>query len=208
MLSWTPNLQSFCPRFAGSLCLDAGRIRILVAGCASGMRQVNCQPVCSETAVSTDNTAPIASTSKAEKLLASPEPAESDTGSNAAHFEAPEASVLNLVSQEDTAATPVAETRWTLQSLQQLAIQNNPAIKQASAAASRADGIHNQTRLRPNPAVGLFAQEIGNEGGAGRLADSFHRRSYEVTNWNGTNGLSDTKCRYAAGLQRFSDKKY
>ena len=56
---------------------------------------------------------------------------------------------------------------WNLQDLQNLALQHNPAILQAKAAASRADGIHNQTGLRPNPRIGYSAQEIGNEGARG-----------------------------------------
>ena len=59
------------------------------------------------------------------------------------------------------------EIVWTLQELKSLALQNNPAVKQASAAASEADGVHNQTGLRPNPTVGYFADEIGNAGQAG-----------------------------------------
>ncbi len=64
---------------------------------------------------------------------------------------------------------PVSETAdsWNVQDLQHLALQNNPAILQAVAAASRADGVHNQTGLPPNPSVGYFAEEIGNEGEAG-----------------------------------------
>ncbi|MCH2209935.1 MAG: TolC family protein [Fuerstiella sp.] len=66
-------------------------------------------------------------------------------------------------------ADPVTEPSgsWTLSTLQDLALQNNPAIQQASAAAGRADGIHNQTGLRPNPTLGYSAEEIGNGGSAG-----------------------------------------
>lgn len=56
---------------------------------------------------------------------------------------------------------------WTLVQLEDLAVQHNPAIRQASAAASQADGIHNQTGLKPNPTVGYFAEEVGNEGAGG-----------------------------------------
>lgn len=71
-----------------------------------------------------------------------------------------------VVNEADVAPGEQVET-WTLQALQELALRNNPAIKQAAAAASRADGIHNQTGLKPNPTVGYFAEEIGNEGAAG-----------------------------------------
>ena len=64
---------------------------------------------------------------------------------------------------------PVSEAgdSWSLEELQHLGLKNNPAILQAAAAASKADGVHSQTGLRPNPSVGYFAEEIGNEGDAG-----------------------------------------
>ncbi len=80
----------------------------------------------------------------------------------------PRSSAVKLVSLSNESTKPQPHTHWSLQSLQQLALQNNPAIMQAGAAASQADGVHNQTGLRPNPTVGLFAQEIGNDGAAGQ----------------------------------------
>ena len=59
------------------------------------------------------------------------------------------------------------DQQWTLEALQHLALQHNPAIRQAAATASQADGAHNQTGLKPNPTAGYFAEEIGNEGAAG-----------------------------------------
>jgi len=143
----------------------------LIVGCASGGPQVSYQPIWSESVASPGDkdlpeARPLTGNSVAATNLTAFEADAPDT-----HTEVSEAAtpVLKLVSLTDNSAHPVAETHWTLQSLQQLAIQNNPAIKQASAAASRADGIHNQTGLRPNPTAGLFAQEIGNEGEAGQL---------------------------------------
>ena len=60
------------------------------------------------------------------------------------------------------------ENGMTLDALQQLAIENNPAIRQASAVVNRAMGIRSQVGLLPNPTVGYFGQEIGNEGAAGQ----------------------------------------
>jgi len=65
-------------------------------------------------------------------------------------------------------APPRSSPTWTIEQLQQLALQHNPSIQQAAAAASRSDGIHVQTGLRPNPTLGYFGEEIGNEGEAGQ----------------------------------------
>lgn len=55
-----------------------------------------------------------------------------------------------------------------IESLVQQAIAANPSIKQAEAAVAAAIGIHHQVGLRPNPTVGYFGQEIGNDGRAGQ----------------------------------------
>lgn len=55
----------------------------------------------------------------------------------------------------------------TLGALEQLALQNNPSIRQASAAAAKASGFRTQVGLKPNPTIGYFGEEIGNEGAGG-----------------------------------------
>ena len=55
----------------------------------------------------------------------------------------------------------------TLEALQQLALNNNPAILQGSSAANKAAGIRTQVGLGPNPTIGYSGQEIGNDGAAG-----------------------------------------
>jgi len=55
----------------------------------------------------------------------------------------------------------------TLESLEQMALANNPSIRQASAVAAKAMGVRLQVGLRPNPTIGYFGQEIGNDGAAG-----------------------------------------
>jgi cobalt-zinc-cadmium efflux system outer membrane protein len=63
---------------------------------------------------------------------------------------------------------PVAATDGlTLESLEQMALENNPSIRQASAAVGKALGIRQQVGLLPNPAIGYFGEEIGNEDAAG-----------------------------------------
>ena len=60
-----------------------------------------------------------------------------------------------------------AEEGVTLESLEQLALQNNPAIRQASAAAHEAMGVRTQVGLKANPVIGYFGEEIGNEQSGG-----------------------------------------
>ena len=69
---------------------------------------------------------------------------------------------LNTEFQTDTIAW--REDGVTLEALEQIALQNNPAIRQASAAASEAAGIRTQVGLRPNPTVGYFGSQLGDAG--------------------------------------------
>ena len=55
----------------------------------------------------------------------------------------------------------------TLELLEQLALRNNPSIQQVSAAAAKAAGVRAQVGLKPNPIVGYFGEEIGNERSSG-----------------------------------------
>jgi outer membrane protein, heavy metal efflux system len=56
----------------------------------------------------------------------------------------------------------------TLATLEQLAFQNNPSIKQLSASVAKASGVQTQVGLKANPTIGYFGQEIGNEGSSGQ----------------------------------------
>lgn len=56
----------------------------------------------------------------------------------------------------------------SLELLEQMAVSNNPAIRQAAANAAEARGVFQQVGLKPNPTIGYFGQEIGNEGSAGQ----------------------------------------
>ena len=55
----------------------------------------------------------------------------------------------------------------TIEAIEELALNNNPAIQQAVAASAQADGIRTQVGLKPNPTIGYFGEEIGNEGSGG-----------------------------------------
>ena len=70
-----------------------------------------------------------------------------------------------------------SESGLTLEAIEQMALANNPAIQQASAASARAGGIRTQVGLKPNPTVGYFGEEIGNEG-AGGLHGAFVSQTF------------------------------
>lgn len=53
---------------------------------------------------------------------------------------------------------------WTLESLEAAALQNNPAIAQASASAHKAMGFRDQVGVRPNPTVGYSAAQLADQG--------------------------------------------
>ena len=65
------------------------------------------------------------------------------------------------------ASTEMAASELTLDAIVQLALANNPAIQQAAAASAQACAIHTQVGLTPNPTIGYFGDEIGNDGAAG-----------------------------------------
>lgn len=78
------------------------------------------------------------------------------------------------------------ESGLTLEAIEQLALANNPAIQQANAASARAGGIRTQVGLKPNPTIGYFGEEIGNEG-AGGLHGAFVSQTFvrgEKLAWN------------------------
>lgn len=53
---------------------------------------------------------------------------------------------------------------WTLASLEATALQNNPAIAQASASAYKAIGFHDQVGTKPNPTVGYNGTQLADQG--------------------------------------------
>lgn len=52
----------------------------------------------------------------------------------------------------------------TLAAIEELALANNPAIQQASAAAAKARGIRTQVGLKPNPTFGYSGAQLGDAG--------------------------------------------
>lgn len=53
---------------------------------------------------------------------------------------------------------------WSLDQLEATALQQNPAILQASASAQKAFGYRNQVGLKPNPIVGYQGQQLSDAG--------------------------------------------
>lgn len=56
----------------------------------------------------------------------------------------------------------------TLELLEQMALTQNPALRQAAATINQARGIYQQVGLKPNPTIGYSGQEIGNDGAGGQ----------------------------------------
>lgn len=59
---------------------------------------------------------------------------------------------------------PITAAGLTLEAIEQLAMANNPAILQATAASARAGGIRTQVGLKPNPTVGYNATQLFDAG--------------------------------------------
>lgn len=83
-----------------------------------------------------------------------------------------EASTIRLTGGTEEFPTPpapvpaVGEPRsgWTLASLEAMALQSNPSIRQASSSAHKAMGFHEQVGKKPNPTVGYNATQLADRG--------------------------------------------
>ena len=73
-----------------------------------------------------------------------------------------------------------------LDTLLAMAVENNPSIAQAQAAFCKAVGVRQQVGLKPNPSIGYFGQEMGNDGAGGQhgafLSQTFVRG--DKLQWN------------------------
>ena len=77
--------------------------------------------------------------------------------------------VGHSTSMSDDSITPAVESvelktdsaSWTLAAIESIALQQNPAVLQASASASKALGCHIQLCLKPNPTIGYQASQLG-----------------------------------------------
>jgi len=69
---------------------------------------------------------------------------------------------------EPVSPQPLPPIVLTLETLEQMALANNPTISQADARIRALQGKRLQVGLAPNPTVGYVASEVGNEGAAGQ----------------------------------------
>jgi len=73
-----------------------------------------------------------------------------------------------LVDSSIDGGKPASSNGFALDTLIGMALSSNPAIAQAETVAAQAVGVHCQVGLKPNPTVGYFGQEIGNDGSGGQ----------------------------------------
>ena len=92
-------------------------------------------------------------------------------------FDDPVDSAIQLAVPVEVEGLGIGESGLTLDAIEQLALANNPAIQQANAASARAGGIRTQVGLKPNPTIGYFGEEIGNDG-AGGLHGAFVSQTF------------------------------
>lgn len=127
---------------------------LVTAGCASGPREVASNSPASVTSDKTPQVVQTAYQDETESVeLAMPPSVEGSS---------PKAEELAM-----PALLPRAEG-LTLQTLEQMALSNNPAISQFSARVRALKGKWVQAGLPPNPTAGYTAGEIGNDGAAGQ----------------------------------------
>jgi outer membrane protein, heavy metal efflux system len=100
----------------------------------------------------------------------SPDSAESEeislTSSEQSALHQEIATLVSVADAED-ADLPTesnAVTSLNLATLEQMALENNPAIRQASASASKAAGFRDQVGLYPNPTLTYNGQQLGDAG--------------------------------------------
>lgn len=95
-------------------------------------------------------------------------------------------SAIQLAVPVEVEELAMGESGLTLEAIEQLVLANNPAIQQANAASARAGGIRTQVGLKPNPTIGYFGEEIGNDG-AGGLHGAFVSQTFvrgDKLEWN------------------------
>ncbi|MDA1229394.1 MAG: TolC family protein [Planctomycetota bacterium] len=72
--------------------------------------------------------------------------------------------------QTDQTSVHSESSGWSLAQLESTALQQNPAILQASSSAHKAYGYRNQVGLKPNPVIGYQGQQLADAGTDQHLA--------------------------------------
>src|SRR6266568_358377 len=80
--------------------------------------------------------------------------------------------LLFSLAKQAVADEPPA-TSLTLGALEQMALEHNPTLRQASANIDVARGWAQQAGLYPNPTVGYVGERIGSAGTAGEMQGLF-----------------------------------
>lgn len=75
-------------------------------------------------------------------------------------FQVSDADYVIAQNQDIVTDAIVAGQTYTLAEIEEMALNNNPAIAAANATLSKAAGLRNQVGARPNPTLGYFGQQL------------------------------------------------
>ena len=161
-------------------------VAIFVSGCSASRSGVthSYRPICVAKSISSQNLSASPNSDPSETLNAlechssdsdRPRQLHSDNIVPVAFEDQQATEVLTVAPDEEAvqaAQLSVASEsyRWSLAELEATALQQNPAILQASASAQKAVGYRNQVGLKPNPMIGYQGQQLGDAGTDQHLA--------------------------------------
>lgn len=94
----------------------------------------------------------------------------------------------------------VVDGQFTIDQLQQMAMETNPTLLQAAARVRALRGTQLQVGLYPNPSLGWLAEEVGNGGRAGRQGIGF-AQEFVTANKLGLSRATATRAVWAAEAQ-------
>lgn len=105
-------------------------------------------------------------------LTASPPVSEEAELTTASHSADDNSDVLQVAANIDAAESSgaIVEGAMTLEDLEAIALQSNPAIKELVATTHKAAGYRAQVVAKPNPSVGYQGQQIADQGTDQHLA--------------------------------------
>ncbi len=141
------------------MCLSA---LVVLTGCA-GVRQKRMQAKPAANVVSLTVTGRRSKSDEKIRLVAHAEPSDLSDQPSKSTGQTEAIQPPPFIEYDDATSVPT-----DVESLVSMALATNPAIQEARAALCAARGIHVQVGLKPNPRIGYFAQEIGNDGAAGQ----------------------------------------
>ncbi|MBI1311555.1 hypothetical protein GC176_09635 [bacterium] len=107
----------------------------------------------------------------------SPETGVSLNAALIVHAEAHEPASRNAKPSTLVPQSALDSQRWTLDSFEQLALQNNPTLRMAEAEIEKERGNWTQVGLYPNPTVGYLRSDAASSGG-GRSDGAFVQQTF------------------------------